>query len=97
MNALEPTGISIGDVSMMSAATNLTNLQMKLDEGGTSFGTMMSFTTNSGYNNNNNADMVDGGLMDAVGTSQEMEGSISTFARTVFLILSQRQQLMQQV
>lgn len=62
INALEPTGISIGDVSMMSAATNLTNLQMKLDDGGTSFGTTMSFSTN-------NADMVDGGLMDAVGTS----------------------------
>ena len=61
---LEPTGISIGDVSMMSASTNF---QMKLEDVGTSFGTMMSF--NMLNNNNNNPDMVDGGLMDAVGTS----------------------------
>merc|ERR1712176_1385250 len=56
---LEPTGISIGDVSMMSAGTNF---QMKLDDVGTSFGTAMSFGTF-------NPDMVDGGLMEAVGTS----------------------------
>ena len=60
---LEPTGISIGDVSMHSA--NTTNYLMKLEENGTSFGTMMSYNTLS----SNNPDMVDGGLMDAVGTS----------------------------
>ena len=59
---LEPTGISIGDVSMHSVNTNL---QMKLEDTGTSFGTMMSYNT---YNSGN-PDMVDGGLMDAVGTS----------------------------
>lgn len=59
---LEPTGISFGDVSMHSAATNFT---MKLEENGTSFGTLMSYNTL----NTTNPDMVDGGLMDAVGTS----------------------------
>jgi len=60
---LEPTGTSFGDISMHSANTNF---QMKLEETGTSFGTMMSFNTS---NTGNNPDMVDGGLMDAVGTS----------------------------
>jgi len=63
---LEPTGISFGDVSMHSAATNFT---MKLEENGTSFGTMMSYNTLNGTNHSMNPDMVDGGLMDAVGTS----------------------------
>ena len=58
-NTLEPTGISMGDVSMMSAGTNF---QMKLEDIGTSFGTMMSYNTS-------HPDMVDGGLMEAVGTS----------------------------
>ena len=57
---LEPTGISIGDISMMSAGTNF---QMKLEDVGTSFGTMMS------YNTLNTADMIGGGLLEAVGTS----------------------------
>jgi len=61
---LEPTGISIGDISMMSANTNF---QMKLEETGASFGTMMSYNTFATHGNN--PDMVDGGLMDAVGTS----------------------------
>mmetsp|Transcript_51430 Transcript_51430/g.58379 ORF Transcript_51430/g.58379 Transcript_51430/m.58379 type:complete len:271 (-) Transcript_51430:53-865(-) len=49
----------MGDVSMMSAGTNF---QMKLEDIGTSFGTMMSYNTL-------HPDMVDGGLMEAVGTS----------------------------
>ncbi|OEU14828.1 hypothetical protein FRACYDRAFT_218662 [Fragilariopsis cylindrus CCMP1102] len=49
----------MGDVSMMSAGTNF---QMKLEDIGTSFGTMMSYNTS-------HPDMVDGGLMEAVGTS----------------------------
>jgi hypothetical protein len=56
LDGLEPTGISFGDISMMSSGTNL----MKLENTGTSFGTMMSIGT---------ANMVDGGLIDAVGTS----------------------------
>ncbi len=63
---LEPTGISFGDVSMHSAATNFT---MKLEENGTSFGTLMSYNTLNTTNHSMNPDMVDGGLMDAVGTS----------------------------
>lgn len=51
LNGLEPTGLSFGDVSMMSAGTN------RLEAGGTSFGTMMSYNT-----------MPDGGL-EAIGTS----------------------------
>lgn len=60
---LEPTGISIGDISMMSANT------MKLEDTGTSFGTMMSYNTLNTTNHSKNPDMVDGGLMDAVGSS----------------------------
>jgi len=63
---LEPTGISIGDVSMHSVGTNF---QMKLEDNGTSFGTMMSYNTLNSSSNDNNPDMVDGGLMDAVGCS----------------------------
>lgn len=63
---LEPTGISFGDVSMHSAATNYT---MKLEENGASFGTLMSYNTLNTTNHSMNPDMVDGGLMDAVGTS----------------------------
>eukprot|EP00539_Tryblionella_compressa_P014410 CAMPEP_0178830546 /NCGR_PEP_ID=MMETSP0746-20121128/8977_1 /TAXON_ID=913974 /ORGANISM="Nitzschia punctata, Strain CCMP561" /LENGTH=717 /DNA_ID=CAMNT_0020492713 /DNA_START=59 /DNA_END=2212 /DNA_ORIENTATION=+ len=58
LNGLEPTGISFGDVSMMSSGTSA----MRLEETGASFGTMMSFNTMS-------PDMVDGGLMEAIGTS----------------------------
>ncbi|KAL3910335.1 MAG: hypothetical protein SGILL_007733 [Bacillariaceae sp.] len=58
LDGLEPTGISFGDISMMSAGTY--GNMMKLDNTGTSFGTMMSIGT---------ANMVDGGLIDAVGTS----------------------------
>jgi hypothetical protein len=63
---LEPTGISIGDVSMHSAASNY---QMKLEENGTSFGTIMSYNTLNTSLHSNNPDMVDGGLIDAVGSS----------------------------
>ncbi|VEU43124.1 unnamed protein product [Pseudo-nitzschia multistriata] len=64
---LEPTGTSIGDISMMSGGTNFSNFQMKLDPnaGGTSFGTIMSYN----MLNNSDPNMVDGGLMDVVGTS----------------------------
>mmetsp|Transcript_16859 Transcript_16859/g.36814 ORF Transcript_16859/g.36814 Transcript_16859/m.36814 type:complete len:314 (+) Transcript_16859:472-1413(+) len=58
---LEPAGLSIGDVSMMTAATNLSNFPM----GGTSFGTTASYN----MLNDTTPGMVDGGLMDAVGTS----------------------------
>jgi hypothetical protein len=57
--SFQPHGISIGDATMMSAGTN--NM-MKLENTGTSFGTAMSFNTCK-------IDMVDGGLMDTVGTS----------------------------
>jgi hypothetical protein len=63
---LEPTGISFGDVSMHST---MSNLQMKLEENGASFGTMMSYNTLNTTNHSINPEMVDGGLMDAVGTS----------------------------
>jgi hypothetical protein len=63
---LEPTGISFGDVSMHSA---MTNFQMKLEDNGASFGTMMSYNTLNTTNHSMNPDMVDGGLMDAVGSS----------------------------
>jgi hypothetical protein len=61
LGRLEPTGISFGDMSMMSTGTNM----MRLEDTGTSFGTMMSFGTAMG----GGPDMVDGGLMAAVGTS----------------------------
>lgn len=54
---LEPTGISIGDISMMSTGTN----HMKLEDTGTSFGTMMSYNTT-------NPAAVDFGL-EAIGAS----------------------------
>jgi hypothetical protein len=54
MDSLEPTGISFGDVSMMSVGT-------KLQEQGCSFGTMMSYNTIR-------ADAPEGGL-EAIGTS----------------------------
>jgi hypothetical protein len=58
LGGLEPTGISFGDASMMSAATNM----MRLEDTGTSFGTMMSVGSMV-------PEAVDGGLMEAVGTS----------------------------
>jgi hypothetical protein len=61
LGGLEPTGISFGDMSMMGTGTNM----MKLEDTGTSFGTMMSFGTAMG----GGPDMVNGGLMEAVGTS----------------------------
>ena len=42
---------------------------MKLEENGASFGTLMSYNTLNTTNHSMNPDMVDGGLMDAVGTS----------------------------
>eukprot|EP00531_Pseudo-nitzschia_arenysensis_P014241 CAMPEP_0116130788 /NCGR_PEP_ID=MMETSP0329-20121206/8663_1 /TAXON_ID=697910 /ORGANISM="Pseudo-nitzschia arenysensis, Strain B593" /LENGTH=644 /DNA_ID=CAMNT_0003625183 /DNA_START=70 /DNA_END=2004 /DNA_ORIENTATION=+ len=63
---LEPTGISLGDVSMHST---LSNYKMTLEENGASFGTMMSYNTLNTTNHSMNPEMVDGGLMDAVGTS----------------------------
>ena len=63
---LEPTGISIGDVSMHST---ISHYPMKLEENGASFGTMMSYNTLNTTNHSINPEMVDGGLMDAVGTS----------------------------
>lgn len=65
-SVLEPTGSSIGDASMMSAGTSLI---MKLEEVGTSFGTMMSYNTQNTNTTTSNPSMVDGGLIDAVGTS----------------------------
>jgi hypothetical protein len=55
---LEPTGISFGDISMMSTGTNH---NMKLEDTGPSFGTMMSYNTM-------NPTAVDFGL-EAIGTS----------------------------
>jgi hypothetical protein len=68
---LEPTGLSIGDVSMHSASMHslASNYQMKLEENGTSFGTTMSYNTMNTSLHGNNPDMVDGGLIDAVGSS----------------------------
>jgi len=68
---LEPTGISIGDVSMHSASMHsvASNYQMKLEENGASFGTLMSYNTMNTSLHGNNPDMVDGGLIDAVGSS----------------------------
>ncbi len=63
---LEPTGISLGDVSMHST---ISNYKMALEENGASFGTMMSYNTLNTTNHSMNPEMVDGGLMDAVGTS----------------------------
>jgi hypothetical protein len=56
MDSLEPTGVSFGDVSMMSVGTR------KLEEVGCSFGTMMSYNTIRG------PDAPEGGL-EAIGTS----------------------------
>jgi len=68
---LEPAGLSIGDVSMHSASMHsfASNYQMKLEENGTSFGTEMSYNTMNTSLHGNNPDMVDGGLIDAVGSS----------------------------
>jgi hypothetical protein len=56
MDSLEPTGVSFGDVSMMSVGTR------KLEEVGCSFGTAMSYNTIRG------PDAPEGGL-EAIGTS----------------------------
>jgi hypothetical protein len=57
IDGLEPTGVSFGDVSMMSVGTTK---GQKLQNTGTSFGSVMSYVKQP--------DMVDGGL-EAIGTS----------------------------